>query len=98
MANGLLNGGKSEMSEEMQTTPPDVNRVSPTVGGSTLRLVFFGEQGMRAGWSVLLFVAIFQILETGANAALSRFVSLKPKGPIPPTLALIRESCEALVV
>jgi hypothetical protein len=34
----------------------------------------------------------------GAIATLSHFVSMKPKGPIPPTLALIRESCEVLVV
>ena len=73
-------------------------RVSQTVNGSTLRRAFFGEQGIRAGWSVLLFVAMFQMLETGTTAALSHFVSLKPKGPIPPTLALIRESCEVLVV
>jgi membrane protease YdiL (CAAX protease family) len=98
MTSGLLNGGKSEMSDEMQARHSEANRVSPTVDGSTLRRVFFGEQGIRAGWSVLLFVAIFQILETGAIAALGHFVSLKPKGPIPPTLALIRESCEVLVV
>jgi len=66
--------------------------------GSTLRQVFLGERGIRAGWSVLLFVAIFQVLETGAIAALSHLVSLKPTGPIPATLALIRESCEVLVV
>ncbi len=98
MTNGLLNGGKFATSDEMQASRPDVNRVSPTVDGSTLRRVFFGAQGIRAGWSALLFVAIFQILETGATAALSHFVSLKPTGPIPPTLALIRESCEVLLV
>jgi membrane protease YdiL (CAAX protease family) len=74
------------------------NRGSQTVAGSTLRRAFFGEQGIRAGWSVLLFVAMFQIFETGTTAALSHFVSLRPEGPIPPTLALIRESCEVLVV
>ena len=82
----------------MQPRPPDANWVSPTAEGSTLRRVFFGEQGIRAGWSVLLFVAIFQVLETGASATLTHFVSLKPKGPIPPALALMRESCEVLVV
>jgi hypothetical protein len=30
----------------------------------TLRRVFVGEQGIRAGWSVLLFAAIFWILNT----------------------------------
>jgi hypothetical protein len=85
MTNGPPNGGEPEMG---------ANRGSQTVDGSTLRRAFFGEQGIRAGWSVLLFVAMFQIFETGTTAALSHFVSLRPKGPIPPTLALIRESCE----
>jgi membrane protease YdiL (CAAX protease family) len=98
MTNGLLNGEKSEMSDEMRTRPPDANRTSPTTGGSTVSRVFLGERGIRAGWSVLLFVAIFQGLDTGVIAALSHFVSLKPQGPIPPTLALIREFCEVLVV
>jgi uncharacterized protein len=88
MTNGP-NGGESEIT---------ANRESLAVDASTLRRAFFGEQGIRAGWSVLLFVAMFQILETGTIAALSRFVSLKPKGPIPPTLALIRESCLVIAV
>lgn len=66
--------------------------------GRTPRRVFLGEQGIGAGGSLLLSGAIFQVLESGAIAALSHVVSLEPMGPIPPTPALIRESCEVLVV
>jgi len=67
-------------------------------GGSILRRVFIGEQGIRAGWSALLFVGIFQGLVMGTAAVLGRFMPLKPSGQIPLALALIRESWEMLVV
>jgi uncharacterized protein len=83
----------------MQTTPPEASQGSRARNGSALRRTFHGAQGLRAGcWSVLLFLAIYQLFETAAMTALGHFVSLKPKGSIPPGLALIRESCEVLVV
>lgn len=57
-----------------------------------------GDQGIRAGWSALLFIAIYLILSTLATATLGRFVSLEAKGPISPTLALLQESCDLLAL
>ena len=60
--------------------------------------LFFGKTGLRAGWSVILFLIIFLALETAAMAVLGRFVSLKKTGLIPPASALLRESTEVAVV
>jgi membrane protease YdiL (CAAX protease family) len=98
MANGSPNGNESEMNNEVQTTRPGSNRAASVQGGSILRRIFISEQRIRAGWSALLFVGIFQGLEMGTALVLGRFISLKPSGPIPPALALIRESWEILVV
>jgi hypothetical protein len=64
----------------------------------TLRRVFVGEHGIRAGWSALLFVAIYLILDTAVSAFLGRFVALQTSGPLPPKLVFLQESCEVLVV
>jgi hypothetical protein len=93
-----LDSEKSGRKDEIQTTPPEASQASRARNGSALRRTILGAQGLRAGWSVLLFLAIYQLFETAAMTALGHFVSLKSKGSIPPGLALIRESCEVLVV
>jgi hypothetical protein len=65
---------------------------------AVLRRVFVGEQGIRAGWSVLLFAGIIWGLQTVVNAVLGRFVSLDVSGPAPLGLELLMESCDLLVV
>jgi len=64
----------------------------------TLPRIFIGEQGLRAGWSALLFVFIYLLLDTGVTWALGRFASLEANGPVPLWLALLQESGEVLVV
>jgi hypothetical protein len=59
---------------------------------TALRRLFAGKNGIRAGWSVLLFAAIFWILNSALNAALRRFVSLDVAGPIPFGLGLLEEN------
>jgi CAAX protease family protein len=66
--------------------------------GLTLKRVFVGEQGIGAGWSVLIFAAIFWILQTVVLAALGHFMALDPPGPIPVSLGFLQESCQVLVV
>ena len=55
--------------------------------------VFFGKNGLRAGWSALLFVAIFVglafLLNTIARLIMHR--SPGPKGPVSPLMAIIAE-------
>lgn len=69
-----------------------------SAGVRSLRRVFVGDQGIRAGWSVLLFAAIIWGLQTITNAVLGRFVSLDVSGPVPLGLELLMESCDLLVV
>jgi uncharacterized protein len=63
-----------------------------------LRRVFVGEQGIRAGWSALLFLTIYRVLDAIVTAALGHCISLDVKGPIPLTLALVQESGDVLNV
>jgi hypothetical protein len=48
-----------------------------TSGSSGLRPIFAEEQGIRAGWSALLFFATYQVLDTIVTAALGHFISLE---------------------
>jgi membrane protease YdiL (CAAX protease family) len=57
-----------------------------------------GEDGIRAGWSALLFVTIYLILDTAARAALGHFVQLEPTGPMPPALVFLQETCDVVAV
>jgi membrane protease YdiL (CAAX protease family) len=66
-------------------------------GAGTLRTIFIGEQGIRVGWSVLLFAAIFGVLETAVNAILG-FAWHDNGGPISLGIGLLQESCQLLVV
>ena len=65
------------------------------------RWIFFGEQGLRAGWSALLFIAIFMALGFVLGMAvkhLTHFHPPDPKAPSSPTRALIGEFIPALLV
>jgi membrane protease YdiL (CAAX protease family) len=64
----------------------------------TLKWVFFSEDGLRVGWKVLLFVCLYQGLSLATTPVFRHVISTKPTGPIPPALALIRESWEVLLV
>ncbi len=86
------------MSDSPQTKPNELMGPYRSPGGGALRRAFIGEQGIRVGWSLLLFFAIYQGLDTVVMAALGHFISLDVKGPIPLTLALLQESCEVLIV
>lgn len=86
------------MSNSPQTKSSDLTGSNPSPLSAALRNVFVGERGIRSGWSALLFVTIYVVLEAVVNAALGHFVSLQVKGAIPPSLALLREFCEVLVV
>ncbi len=86
------------MIEKAQSGPPEANSVAPVSSGRTLRWYFVGEQGIRAGWSALLFAGIFAGLSIGTGAVLQHFLPLNPDRPIPPAFALIYESCQVLLV
>jgi uncharacterized protein len=86
------------MNDLSNTIVPDPtgSRQRPSIN-LTLKRVFIGEQGIRSGWSALLFAAIFFILQTAVFAALGHFVTLDATRPIPFSLGLLQESCQVLV-
>lgn len=65
-----------------------------------LRPVFMGKDGIRAGWSVLLFVAIFIALEIATAAIFHLFTQTHPtaKALQSPGTALVQEGIQALLV
>ncbi|WP_158943990.1 CPBP family intramembrane glutamic endopeptidase [Granulicella sp. S190] len=54
----------NEGSSETTHSPTDLHPIEPD---STLRRVFFGADGLRAGWSLLLFIAMMAAFLYGAN-------------------------------
>jgi membrane protease YdiL (CAAX protease family) len=79
------------------TVPDPTGSHRPLVNG-TLRRVFVGEHGIRAGWSALLFVTVFGTLVMIVRAALGHFISLDTTGPIPFSLGLLQEFSQLLAV
>jgi len=78
--------------------------ISPTITGSRLtsnarlRRIFAGEQGLRAGWGALLFVAMVLVLKTIATTAERRFVGFQPGEPISFGLGFLDESVALFIV
>jgi membrane protease YdiL (CAAX protease family) len=80
-------------------TKPDVFAEADSLSAKDrLRPIFVGKSGIRAGWSALLFVALYLILSTVITTALSRFVELEPRGPLPPAVVFLQESSDVLVI
>ena len=88
----------SKMDNSYETKAPDATVPQRSLTSNSLRRVFIGDKGIRSGWSVLLFAAIYWILNTAVTAILGRFVSLDTSGPAPLSLGLLTESCQLLVV
>jgi membrane protease YdiL (CAAX protease family) len=91
---GLPNSLK--MNDSSKTTLPDPTGSYHPPFKVTRRSVFVGEQGIRAGWSVLLFAAIYLLLQ--AVVVLGHLVVLDMSNPIPVRQGLLQESCQLLMV
>jgi uncharacterized protein len=85
------------MSNLSNTRVPDPTGSQRPSVNATLKRVFIGEQGIRSGWSALIFAAVFWLLQTAVLATLGHFISLDATGPIPMSLGLLQESCQVLV-
>jgi CAAX protease family protein len=85
------------MSDFSKATMPDPTGSDYPLRG-TLQRVFIGEQGIRAGWSVLIFAAILLTLQTVMNRVLGHFVALDENRPIPLSLGILTESCLVFIV
>src|SRR5206468_8286136 len=62
-----------------------------------MRTIFVGKDGIRAGWSALLFVILYLILNRIETASLDHF-NLSDNGPLIPSLQLVHELCDLLGV
>jgi membrane protease YdiL (CAAX protease family) len=81
---------QSELPEQQPPVAPDRGP----------RWIFFGENGLRAGWSALLFLVILAALGTGTIFIAHLFVHsrLNPNAPLGPRLALIQEVLQLVLV
>jgi uncharacterized protein len=87
---------RRNMNNISKTTTPEPGTSCRSPSSHLLRRVFIGEQGIRAGWSVLLFAAIYLLLQ--AAAGFGHLVALDMPNPIPVKLGLLQESCQLLMV
>ncbi len=67
----------------------------PAVPGQWL---FFGPQGLRAGWAILVYATICAILVLVCEFAVGPFLHLHPGVPIPPSTGLLLELSHILPV
>jgi uncharacterized protein len=74
--------------EGLTPSPIAPSGLSPVAERSTLRSIFYGVDGLRAGWSLLLFLAMMAAAFWGINA-LSRLMHLVPvRSVTQPTITL----------
>jgi hypothetical protein len=62
-----------------ETIPP--SELPPSAPPSRLRKVFIGKDGLRAGWSLLIFIAIFAVLAVCINRIGHKLFPPAPKAP-----------------
>jgi len=82
--------------------PTPVNQVVPA-GPSTLRKIFIGKDGLRAGWSLLIFIAIVAAVGFCANRIAHKLHapdpnSAKPGAEMSPLFGIIAEAIPFLIV
>lgn len=59
--------------------------------GFDVTWVFLGPQGLRAGWSVLLFIVIFAALTIFTGSLFAHLLRISPGAPLAPAAALLTE-------
>ncbi|HTD54092.1 MAG TPA: CPBP family intramembrane glutamic endopeptidase [Silvibacterium sp.] len=82
--------------ESFAPPPP---AIEPAKGG--LKRVFVGEDGIRAGWSLLLFALVLAAVGLVLNRAVHFLLHPKPPPPnaaLPPGLGLLAEGTQVLLV
>jgi CAAX protease family protein len=60
--------------------------------------VFFGAQGLRAGWAILVFATLCAILVVFGGFAVGPFLHLSPDVPIPPSAGMLLELSQLIPV
>ena len=97
-------GGPSSEVPELVLTPeaaissgsPDLPPVEPYRG---LRWIFIGDQGLRGGWSILVFAALFLLFLISLSFALSKIHHPRPQGgAFTPFIAFVGEALTLLAL
>ena len=99
------------LSNEVGVQPPvnDITLTAPETipprPSSILHKIFIGEDGLRAGWGLLIFIAMFVAMAYCLNVAVRKFFTAVPKDPKAmseamgsPRFMLIGESLQFLLV
>ena len=99
--NNQIDVQSSSSVNEVTPTPPETAQPKQP---STLRKIFIGADGLRAGWGLLIFIAMFFALAYSLNVAAHKFLAV-PKDPKSmseamgkPRFLLIGESLQFLSV
>jgi uncharacterized protein len=69
----------------------DETVVFPTAPVRDLHWVFKGPRGLRAGWGILIFVAVWYGLTAGSTMLTMRFLHVNMRAPIPPGPGILIE-------
>jgi len=87
---------------ERTTAPASGSDVAPEVSAtrpqSLSRWIVLGPQGLRAGWSILIFAALCAILIIGAQIFVGPLLHLNLNTPIGPLKGLAMELCQFVPV
>jgi membrane protease YdiL (CAAX protease family) len=90
--------------ESLSSTPAPSPSIPPTKP-STLRTIFIGKDGLRAGWSLLIFIAILAAIAISVNVIghklyppAPKAANAAPKTSATPRFAILSESIPFLVV
>ena len=78
----------------------NIEQPSDPIKKHDARWVFIGDNGIRAGWSVLIFLAIFIALEVLFGLALGRYfrAHMNPKAAVGPRISFLQEICQFVLV
>ncbi len=77
--------------------------IAPSVQPSTLRKIFMGKDGLRAGWSMLIFILLLAAIGFCANRIGHKFFPSSAQGPqpgveVPPILLVFGELIPFLIL
>ena len=96
------NEPRNQFSNQLVDQPNDPSLPGPAAAGEpfTVRTIFFGKDGLRAGWSLIIFVALMYLLLKGVSAIGKYFHAFSGQGTgeITPSFGIFAEGLPFLAV
>lgn len=93
----------NQLRNQLEGQPNDPSRPGPAAPDEpfTVRTIFFGKDGLRAGWSLIIFIALMRVLLKGTSA-IGRFFHAFPQGAptgeLSPSFGIFAEALPFLAV